>query len=458
MVIDLIESAAKQMISDRMCAVYSTHEHKTWDAILLALGEKAKPTLGGLLSRAIPERSMTKYVEFGIHPSGAMDYELPVEHYSKGRLMQSHPIHLTAMFGGVLRSPGEAKRMYAEHLGMRQQNLDASRGIPKNPRYPTPTFHGLWGQTHVPGFSAEDCGIEPLEFDDAVDNIHFAAWYTQPSVRAIVERRLTTDQILTLIYITEYSSTTWRTELQSVVYASTMRDCTSDRGGSFHYAALAELLGFCTPEKARDVMDRLKGARRVLLITRPDSTTKDMTNGLRALATTNNEETLALLSRLGRTPAFEELSAVKGRGLVDILYYMPWEHLEAMLQRDEDRIRGLLLRHVDGDSISKVSVCLVDHRHRRISAKYRSKGLDSNWSTHYTALATQYTACRDLRSKLLSATGSPFVAVMAALDVLDDKADMIRSMLQKHPDYPKIESVQSEYRALPTDALSSFRG
>lgn len=461
MVTKVIEQAAIQLLRDRVNQYSHEPLPGTWNAALLILGSRANSEMAAFgLKCAGYAREFSTLVLLGIHPVDAVDAGLgvrdPTSNLSSD-LLASHPLHLASMFGDVLGDRVAATRMYDEYLKMRKAFDGTDRNDHKRygstVGYKSPlTWHNTW----TPPIGAAGLGLPALEFHEVLDNVHLVLWYQDGLFRRLTERLGSAHELEKLAHISQVYGMRWHEEICAASFAASRRHLLDAKAGGFRYLEFSNYVRLCSNDQARDVLSKLKGARKVLGVVRSDATSDEMVTGLRALTQAAEDVQKTLLKRLGRAPTTKELAKVSGRGLVNLLYLMPWEILEPLVEESAAKLRVMLMPHLGSAPLTILTDCLLPHKGRVSRAPDVSNPKDSpvleppgKWSEVFGHLGNTYTRAQRVRQDLLDITGSAPVSILAALDATQASTQSTKALIAAHPKHAEIDEALRGYTVSP---------
>jgi hypothetical protein len=354
----------------------------------------------------------------------------------------SHPLHLSLAFSELLNDREEGDWLLQEY----QEAGDADK-------YRGSDFLSV---SWIPPYTPESTGRTPFAKPKCIDNISFIAWFDKNSVSELVSN-------VDSSFIAEAANVSVHLSRPLDLSIPAWAALSSHWGHARpDYNWVTDLLRLVRPHKAHALLDNAVGVRRSFGITRDDATPRQMTHGMRSIAGMTEEAREAMSRLYGRAPTISEIKAVRGGGIVDLLYYMPWVLLENVLKEHSSDLRALTLPHLQHLTGSK-RYLLQDHDRRAKLRAYAGREAGdritvtpntttSDWSKVFTGLVNQYQASRSLRNRLLEACQDPVVAavaLMAKFEILDK--NLVERVLRHHRNFRRISEVANQATEVITD-------
>ncbi len=156
---------------------------------------------------------------------------------------------------------------------------------------------------------------------------------------------------------------------------------------------LAEVGGVCRAlTKWPAGVDRPDGVMRLLLGAYQNPIPDDYVAALRALALAEGNTQQAAASILSRAPQLAELRKVRGVGIVNVLWSLPWEYLEPLVQKNGSELNALLLG-ASFEDVTRLRMCTQDHpdRAKKLpSFLFWVPAAQAAWMLHWESVVRQY--------------------------------------------------------------------
>lgn len=384
---------------------------------------------------------------FGIHPRDWLAGGSPCPRYDeirsdgnfawRGGHFLSHPLYLGMMFSKLLNSPTDGQWFFDRHAEL-PQKLDSGA-----------MYSYFWKPTWIPPFTPADLGISTILQPTHHDNISMMAWFDR---KKVVEMLKNASGVGVEDVAKVASVLGTKLDVVDPADAALLRWWNST--SRLPYESMAQMLRLTSQLRAETRLEVAKGVRAGFGIVRVDTTREFMIRGLRAVAgmTEDGIETFSAL--YGRSPTISELRAVGGAGMINILYYMPWDFLEPLLDDDASTLRAMTLPHLKAlDGLKRH--CLQNHEKRAKLLHYAGlepgppvrvtdKTNSSDWKKIYGGLATQYRQSRAARVGLEQLEPDPTIRLVSVLPRFGacspGASDRI---LRHHPAFDKIKNLTS---------------
>jgi len=236
---------------------------------------------------------------------------------------------------------------------------------PQKIRYARSTARTLY-------FDAPECVFvvpPPVTSARVTVNLDFrpelAAWYTPGAVAAQLERSASDAALVRRIADTLKDAGRDTAVLQQAAMKHLKR-CTESAATSHNfrqYGDLAMLLRHCEREALLGfVGDKIKHKRAhaILGVAVPDAPREFMIQGLRMLCGVEGFEVMRYMTR---SPTVTELQKCRLKGLMQVLWRMPWPIIEPLIRTYEGDVRALLLKEAP-ENLDKARQVFSDHENR----------------------------------------------------------------------------------------------
>lgn len=458
--IDLLRDSCVSLISESLNRPVWSHagvNKSTRRAAILALGADGDSFLKPLTQEdkwtSEGAVSMSDMVSFGIKPSECSGEvrkywrEVSFSKFSRrGEEYLSHPLFMAMMFSKLLEDREEADRLFAYYESLPDQT----------------SWGDFWSATWVPPYKPSDFGRGVYSTPKEGDSVSMICWFDNEQI----ERSFDVSQGLH-----NYDN------LAGVILraGSTMSlSPRADRGllrvmlnsGSRpHYPTVTHLARLASKSGFEMALQRVSGSKLSLGIVRRDSPSELMVKGLRTVSSMKEDAIITFSALYGRSPTTEEIQQVRGSGLINLLYYMPWDILEEMLDAGSEKIRAKTLPHLDMLAGEK-RYCLQKHTKRATLLPYAGveKGRPArvtantsvdDWKAVYSGLARQYSKSRKLREELKTLTGDPAVAIASLLPAFKAaEQEVVERVLRHHPKFKEIKDLLNGFEEPTSDPNS----
>lgn len=384
-------------------------------------------------------------VSFGIHPKDwrASGFECPTfdnmrsdgSYAYRGGQFLSHPLYLGMMFTKLLNDPETGRWFLERHKELPPKTNSGSM------------YTNFWKPSWIPPFKPGDLGVTGGVKPTNHDNISMLAWFDKLEVSHLMRD-------VTGIGVEDVAGvvSALRIDLSLVEAAEARLHQWWTSSSRLPYAMMAQMLRLTSQLRAETRLSTAKGVRAGFGIVRTDTTEELMVRGLRAISGMTEDGISTFSALYGRPPTLEELRSVGGSGLINILYYMPWDIIEVLLEEDSSALRARTLPHL-GALTGEKRHCLQRHNNRTTLLHYAGveagpptrvtdKTNSSDWMKVYSGLAKQYKRSVSIRTELAKIEPDPTVALVAILHRFGgcsrEAADRI---LKHHPAFEKLKDL-----------------
>lgn len=427
----------------------------TWLALGLEWEKMLRPLYAQGTSR-IAMNSDAQVIAYGLKPSEWSSAGFEAKSYDqirqsgvtsfayRGEKFVPHPLFLALMFSKIIGDQDEAAHFFAKYEAL---PVEMNNG----------RLHDFWNPTWIPPYKPADFGRSPYKLPRAADSVSMLAWFDPKFIESMFTQ---TQSVFSFDNITN-------TVLRSGATMSLAEraDRAMHQGwnsnGRLNYAILTTVVRLTTQLRAETLLSSTTGVKQALGIVRRDTPSPLMVKGLRAVTGMTEEGVRTFSALYGRAPTISEIREVRGSGLINVLYYMPWDILEVLLEEDSSTLRAMTLPHMsalDGDKRH----CLQRHDRRVVLLPYAGvekgppprvsdKTNVDDWEKVFRGLATQYQRSKKARDELTEIAGDPAVAVTALLPRFGaiGKVEVDR-ILKHHPRFEQLEAVAARVTE-PTD-------
>ncbi len=303
------------------------------------------------------------------------EYQAVPSNPMKSSNFQTHPLCIASCFL-VNDEKQEAVSILEEYdLILEERATIASKGRRERATHDSPfgPSYGLqymylnnWDYTApINTVSPLDYGLPLRSWNRQSDTVANMSWYDVESVEDIVRAAQSGDKVQ---FVNSILRTLGKDELEHRVQARAKlcaKDYVFNNNTRSSYVKAIPMLRLCSARDRREILDNVdSGVKRVVRCTTADCSKEDMVTALRAMSTASGALARDLvLEYLGRPPTVEEISKVRSRGIVGVLYRMPWVLLQETLKTGN--LKGHLLRFSNEVDINELQDCLVDHDRRK---------------------------------------------------------------------------------------------
>lgn len=188
--------------------------------------------------------------------------------------------------------------------------------------------------------------------------------------------------------------------------------------GFRQYGELAMLMRHCDRAELLALLGekiKKKHVHAVLGVAMPDAPSDIMVQAIRAHCGVGNYSAMKYMSR---SPTIAELQQCRLKGLMNVLWHMPWPILEPLIRTYEGDIRALLLKEAP-DNLDKARQVFSDHQNRIVLVpdnivemnKDRQPG---NFTEFKHGIRSRYAAAQRLHRELQRLP--PEVAILVLMD------------------------------------------
>jgi hypothetical protein len=343
--VNVLSIAMKQLLSDR------THsmglDLSVFCATTCALGYEAVEVLEQSVGRPTTEIQGSWLVQYGLCPTAAIQRgfhaSFTANAWSHHHRARYRPYDLAGML--LVHGQTEAAK------GLLQAYHSAPKGVGFS--------EAVWEITWINPVDPREYGIEPQATTHQAQAAHLL-WHDEGALSRFFDHGL--GHLPHLRRVIDHL----QQPRLSARLSQKARGALRQRMGRWgtRFGSLIHAYQACSPEDAAEVANQmLSGSAESLLATRSDATEKQMITGLRAIASLSAATRKAVVPRIGRAPSLQELCAVRGRGLIEILFYLPWAYLQP-LGADIEHLRSHLVRFVGRADVHTLRHCLLDHEER----------------------------------------------------------------------------------------------
>ncbi len=445
---DLVETALKSALRSYV----AVKSDEVVQAALVAVGARGISYLQELIQK-MPNmspvdkmHSVPHLIVHGVHPFDARQNGIVISE-SRPHILHHH-LHYVCMFQLIGNERAEAAAMHTDYLVQREIILNADNKV----KDWYERWKNIWSSPKVPPMLPRDLAVVPIPFNDYVDLQTFVGWYTEDSIQSSLRTDAASPHAVPLAIdlmnkfgADESFIDAIRLKALGDLYEILKRK--SRQKSSMSEAVL--LYRALDHDRARDVAndDTFKGQYVALLCTRETCTEAEMVMSLR-LMTTSEPTRAALLKYLGRAPSFDEIKSVKGSGVVDILYEMPWNLLQPLLEKHENEVRGLLLRHVS--MTERMTNCLSNNHTRAVAPEpWSAEQAVASWYKTFRPIYRSYRRHKDLRTQLALTNTSEAVRIAAVLTrLVTSGPDDLESLIRQVPGGNDVMRHVSDYKPL----------
>lgn len=328
-----------------------------------------------------------------------------------------HPLILAAVFdddGSPIPAADFIKRL----------NSDFQREAAGDPK------KTLYAQAHCSTlhFDAPECRFvvpPPVTPERASVNMDFraelAAWYTPGAIAEQLVRSSSDATLVRRIADTLERSGRDTSVLQQAAMKHLRRSTESATAShSFRqYGELAMLLKHCERDALLAFIGekiKHKRAHAVLGVAVPDPSSEIMIHGIRALCGVGCFDSMRYMAR---SPTIEELQKCRIKGLMNVLWRMPWPIIEPLVQANEGDLRSLLLKEAP-ENLDKARQVFSDHQDRiKLATDNIGETKDKpfgDFAAFKHGIRSRYTAAQRLHQELKRL--DPEVATVLFMDHL----------------------------------------
>lgn len=388
----------------------------------------------------------------GLAPHTAPDLGLSVVFRSPHELC--HPLNVALMFARHVKDLATAEACVAEYHSI--INCHSKRyAQPFGPsRYAASAFndgggHRFWSdRLLISPDPAKDGLTMKIKPDMGFDFISLLGWFSDQGK----EQLLTAGgDPVTLSRAAKLLGVDMKREIARIANAGLRERWRAQRQPNYVY--LADLLRLASRSVAEHILDKETGTRSVLGICRIDARQKHMMEGLSQLVNSPTE----LHKLYGRAPTVEELTGLRTKNLTRLLYLMPYQLLETVLNEEdaEVRLRARLLRELGEADPAEMRAALDRHPARvelrpypyidpspDLPAQLHTKLTTRSWDTVFSAMARRYQGSLNMRKELQALVPDPSVRCCIALLVLQQKPNPhLEPMLANLPNWAEIAAL-----------------
>lgn len=279
-------------------------------------------------------------------------------------------------------------------------------GDPKKTRYALSHGSGLYFD------ATELCFVVPSPVTESRINVNMdfraemAAWYTSAAIAAQLDRSHRDATLVRRIADTLKDAGRNTAVLQQAALKH-LKQSTESAATSHsfrQYGELAMLLKHCDrAELLAFVGEKIKHKRAhaVLGVAVPDPPSDVMVQGIRMLCGVNGFEVMKYMTR---SPTISELQQCRIKGLMQVLWKMPWPIIEPLVRTYEGDVRSLLLKE-GPENLDKARQVFSDHQDR-INLAPEHIGMETssrrigNFAEFKHGIRSRYTAAQRLHREL----------------------------------------------------------
>jgi hypothetical protein len=459
---------------------------RIYDSLLLSCGEAAT-NMASTPRYSAPSYTWAELLMLGVDPvtiagmsSGdggdfiRVSISLPDYSGSWGGPLLSHPLNVALMFARHLNDPVQAKRCieeYVEIVGeLRDKDMKRENSPPRRKKYAQGPVGSLNQQAFwTPSWIGPDPEKHGLTYKiespfGGFDNISLIGWFSPEGIARTLN--VASPNIQVLSDSVKFAGKDAEDVLQAVARKRAAEKW--NQSGKVDYENLFLLVRLMDRASAQSRLNEAKGVRAVLNIGRRDAYPDQMKIGLAALSQSSDVKSLS--SYFGRAPTMKELTSIRGKGFVDVLYHLPWVLLEEVLaEEDADRdLRARLLRDLVGADTERLRNALANHGHRAElkpyplldpptprTVSYSSKTTTYEWDKVFRELSSRYTAAIEYRKTLRELTEDAYVSAVATT-LIYHRNNLITDLLKDHPNWEKILNLTQSFAAPTTNVDTWF--
>ncbi len=393
--------------------------------------------------------------------------------YSYPEAWLDHPLNIAAM---LLRRGLHQRAVAAvkEYETMREAgNLKIKGKLEKdnpfgNGFFPQHINNSPWMAMPTCPVSARDHGIDKLSFDRSFDHVGFAGWFKVSTLASLFEDASSIHNVVMMQRVVQVLGD----DLRHATTRSTVKFVRKElRSARTSYHDVAVALRAADAQGRRSAMNSAEGAATACWALLPDASEEEMSRGLQQIARNSEGSRNEALQALGRTPFAEELLSIRSKGIVDVLYMMPWELLEPTASDPEQatRLSGRMAKYLKTRDIDTIKSLLIDHKDRLAPLKLPPPlvhgSVPSPETTRWAEVAHDVEYCREyneeVRSRLLDiADGDQEVATLFALcakrsanqwTVQRLLTPSIMELIEQHPGFSQLLERPDDYLAIFAD-------
>ena len=398
----------------------------------------------GFKTMTEPDHDAT-LVAYGIHPRDWVAAGLVRRRFHepkfdgnyvyRGGVFLSHPIYLGMAFTKMLGDPEGGRWFLEDHAKLPQTH---SAGL-------TSAF---WKPSWIPPFGLADLGLTQPLAPGPNDNVSMMALFDKKEISSLLLNRGTGVNVEDIAQV----AVVLNAPLHLADAASSALGRWWTSSSRLPYAFMAQMLRMVPVFRAEQLLNDVKGVRQGLGIARMDTPRELMIRGLRAVSGMAEDGIYTFSALYGRSPTISELQALGGSGLINILYYMPWDFLELLVEGDASALRAMTLPHLGAlDGLKRH--CLQNHNKRAkllhyagreagIPSRVTDKTTSADWLRVYAGLTKQYRRAAELRAALSAVEPDPvirLVAVMPRFGVATKES--VERVMRHHPAYQRISEL-----------------
>jgi hypothetical protein len=470
MVISLIQNLANQIIRERFFrySYISVSENRTFDAMLMASGDRLRQILGLVQETSQLDSDVTwsKAVAYGINPvrlrTAGIGYKNPYKTDDDHGL--SDPLHIAAYYA-VFGNEEAAKLVLEERAALiKSRDRWAAAKMPEFFRDPDlgKMDWGKWFTDRnmtrtwvIPDF--EELRLPRVAMDDQVDSFYLEGAFTPESYTHRLKQRLGPQNIEAFAMISGLKNRDVLPAMREAAFDQARKLCTGDKKGGFRYADMAVFVRLCTPQRAASLFDDLQGSRKMVALFRSDTSEEHYVMGLRQLAQSAPDVRKEILERIGRAPTIDEVRAVRSIGIINILDEMDWMLIEPVTKQPglraaalpyAEKLGPVVLRRFLTDHPGRVKrLPNIENEADRAAKNLRITDASSiaDWETVMDRLHRMNRESIMVREALRDVTENDTISFLALLKPHGASSPDIENAVRSHPQWKHIERVLADY-------------
>lgn len=363
-------------------------------------------------------------------------------HHSNTRWV-NHPLHIASLMLYAGRHH-DAAVVLDEYRLLREHAKNKGKATPESPFdagfFPNHMSNNEWTTQPICSIDPRAYGLDPFKFEASMDKIAFALWYDEDSLKERFETIQYSHHLRMLRDMVEVTGESWRLLVAARASIYLRKELRNSRTS---YEDVAYAIRVTGKRQAQEILKQTTArSTRSAFALLPWATSEEMRRALTEVAKLGESSQKEVLCRMGRPPTADELLSIRSKGIVDVLFYMPWKFLEpAATGDDKSKLVARMAKYFKTRDLDVIQNVLMPHDQRYTAVKMpdplpEGMAAPEPADTAWGQLAQRYEEARlynmELRMRLLHiADEDPYAAILLALMAMREKETHIKSLVTR---------------------------